>query len=230
MKIGIIGAGFIGETLAKHLVKLGHQVSIANSRGPETLSDIAKKTGANPVNAIEAANSGEIVIVTIPQAAITKLPSNLFTGVSDDVVVVDTGNYYPARDGQIDDIDDGKVESVWVAEQLKRPVVKAFNNIQYLSLDEKGLAKGVPNRVSLSVAGDDNQARAKILSLVDELGFEPLDAGNLFESWRQQPGTPAYCKDLDKNNLKEALDSAEFSKIEEYRNDANESVKAYFKS
>jgi predicted dinucleotide-binding enzyme len=230
MKIGIIGAGFIGTTLARHLVKLGHQVFIANSRGPETLTDVADKTGAKAVSVIEAANSGEIIIVTIPQIAITKLPFDLFAGVPDNVVIVDTGNYYPARDGQISDIDEGKVESVWVSEQLKRPVVKAFNNISSVSLAEKGLPKGAPNRISLSVAGDYSEARARVLALVDEIGFDPLDAGSLSESWRQQPGTPAYCQDLDKNMLKEALGSAELSKIAEYRNNANEAAKAFFQS
>ena len=197
MKIGIIGAGMIGGTLARRLTALGHEVAIANSRGPETLRDLAAETGARTVTAAEAARSGEIVVVTIPQRAVPHLPGDLFAGVPQDVVVVDTGNYYPARDGRIDAIEHGKAESAWVAEQLGRPVVKAFNNIGFQSLLEKGLPKGEAGRIGLPVAGDLPEAREKVMRLVDELGFDPVDAGSLDESWRQQPGTPAYAADLD---------------------------------
>src|ERR1051326_3607563 len=108
MRIGIIGAGMIGGTLARRLTALGHEVAIANSRGPETLRDLAAETGARAVTVAEAARSGDIVIVTIPQRAVPGLPKDLFAGVPDDVVVVDTGNYYPARDGRLAAIDDGE--------------------------------------------------------------------------------------------------------------------------
>jgi predicted dinucleotide-binding enzyme len=230
MKIGIIGAGLIGGTLAKKLVELGQQVVIANSRGPETLREVAAETGATPATAADAARGGEIVIVTITQRAIPELPKNLFAGVPDDVVVVDTGNYYPARDGELPGFDEGQPESAWVAEQLGRPVVKAFNNIFYKSLQAKGAPKGTPGRVALPIAGGSPEARSKVMRLVDELGFEPVDAGSLEESWRQQPGTPCYIQDLDAPRLKDALAAAEKSRIPQYRKEADEAMRAYFEA
>lgn len=228
MKIGIIGAGMIGATLARRLTTLGHEVVIANSRGPETLRELTAETGARAVTAAEAARGGEIVIVTIPQRAVPDLPKDLFTGVPEDVVVVDTGNYYPARDGRIDAIEDGQVESAWVAENLGRPVVKAFNNIVSQSLLENGRPKGAPGRIALPVAGDPPGARQKVMRLVDELGFDPVDAGRLEDSWRQQPGTPCYAADLDAPPLKEALAAADRSRQSEYRRKADDAARAFF--
>jgi predicted dinucleotide-binding enzyme len=230
MRIGIIGAGHIGGVLARRLVKLGHQVSIANSRGPQTLRQLADESGATPVTAAEAARSGEIVIVTIPQRAIADLPKDLFAGVPADVVVVDTGNYYPVRDGRIPAIDEGQVESGWVAGQLGRPVVKAFNNIYFQSLLDKGTAKGAAGRVALPVAGGSPEARAKVLRLIDELGFDPVDAGSVEESWRQQPGTPAYTRDFDARRLQDALAAADRGRIPEYRKAADDSVRKFFEA
>jgi len=230
MKIGIIGAGFIGGTLAKRLTALGHEVAIANSRGPETLRDLEADTGARAVTVAEAAHGGEIVIVTIPEGAVPKLPKDLFAGIPEDVVVVDTGNYYPVRDGRIDAIEDGQVESAWVAGHLGRPVVKVFNNIYAQSLLENGRPSGAPNRIALPVAGDSAAAREKVMRLVDELGFDPVDAGVLEESWRQQPGTPVYTADLDAPRLKEALAAAERDRLPEYRSKADEALRQYFAS
>ena len=228
MKIGIIGAGYIGGTLARRLTELGHEVAIANSRGPETLQDLADETGARAVTAAEAAHSGEIVIVTIPQKAVPHLPKDLFAAVPEDVVVVDTGNYYPTRDGHIDAIENGQVESAWVAEQIGRPVIKVFNNIYSQSLMENGRPSGTPGRIALPVAGDQPEAREKVMRLVDELGFDPVDAGSLGDSWRQQPGTPGYVADLDAPRLKEALAAADRSRLSEYRQKADEAARAFF--
>ncbi len=228
MKIGIIGAGMIGGTLARRLTALGHEVAIANSRGPETLRDLAAETGARAVTAAEAARSGDLVVVTIPEKAVPHLPKGLFAGVPQDVVVVDTGNYYPARDGRIDAIENGQTESAWVAEQLGRPVVKAFNNIGSQSLLENGRPKGEVGRIALPVAADQPRAREKVMRLVDELGFDPVDAGSLADSWRQQPGTPVYGTDLDAPRLRQALAAAEQSRVPDYRKQANDSVRAYF--
>ena len=130
MNIGIIGAGNIGGNLTRRFRQLGHNVFVANSRGPESLAALAAETGATPVTVEEAARRGEVVVVTIPMKNIPELPGDLFNGVPDSVVVVDTGNYYPQqRDGRIAGIEDGMVESRWVSQQLGRPVVKAFNNI-----------------------------------------------------------------------------------------------------
>jgi predicted dinucleotide-binding enzyme len=218
MRIGVIGAGAIGGTLARHLARLGHQVSIANSRGPDSLTALAAEIDATPVSVTDAANAGDVVIVSIPQKAVPDLPRGLFANVPDSVVVVDTGNYYPElRDGPIDAIERGMLDSEWVAQQLGRPVIKAFNSLYARSLLEKGVRPGTPGRVALPVAGDRLEAKSAVLRLVDELGFDPVDAGDLASSWRQQPGAPAYCRDLEVAPLRRALAEADRSRIAEYR-------------
>ncbi len=209
MKIGIIGAGNIGGTLSRRLSALGHEVFVANSRGPETLSKLANETGAKAVTAKQAARTGDIVIVTIPEGHIPDLPKDLFAAVPASVVVVDTGNYYPReRDGRIPEIEDGVPESRWVEKQLGRPVIKAFNNIYAKHLMELGRAANAPGRIALPVAGDDEAAKGAVLKLVEELGFDPVDAGGLDDSWRQQPGTPVYTTDHDVEGVVAALAQA----------------------
>lgn len=218
MKIGIIGAGQIGSTLARRLAALGHEVSVANSRGPESLSGLARESGATPVTVEQAARAGDVVIVTIPMKNIPRLPSGLFDGVPEEVVVVDTGNYYPQqRDGRIDPIERGTTESRWVSEQLGRPVVKAFNNIYARHLLELGKPKGAAGRVALPVAGDDKRAKDVVIRLLDELGFDGVDAGTLNESWRQQPGTPVYGTDLDAAGVRKALTAAKAERSPEFK-------------
>ncbi len=209
MRIGIIGAGQIGGTLARRLSKLGHEVSVANSRGPASLAQLARETGARPVTVDEAARSGDVVIVTIPMRNIPQLPAGLFDGVPEDVVVVDTGNYYPRqRDGRIEPIENGTSESRWVSDRLGRPVVKAFNNIYARHLLERGKSSGADGRIALPVAGDDKRAKDVVIRLLDQLGFDGVDAGGLDESWRQQPGTPVYGTDLEAAGVKRALAEA----------------------
>jgi predicted dinucleotide-binding enzyme len=209
MKIGIIGAGNIGSALTRRLTALGHDVSVANSRGPETLSELAEQTGATAVTAPDAVKDKDLIVVTIPEKAILDLPDRLISGTEGNVVVVDTGNYYPRhRDGRIDAIEDGLPESRWVEQQIGHPVIKAFNNIQAQHLQDSGQPEGTPGRIALPVAGDDEQAKAVVLDLVNQLGFDPVDAGGLDESWRQQPGTPVYGTDHDANGVREALAQA----------------------
>jgi len=209
MKIGIIGTGQIGGTLARRLSALGHEVSIANSRGPETLTALAREIGAKPVTVQDAARAGDVVIVAIPEKNVARLPAKLFDGAPNNVVVVDTGNYYPQqRDGRVDPIENGTTESRWVSNQLGRPVVKAFNTIYARHLLEHGKPKGAPGRIALPVAGDDKRAKDVIIRLLDELGFDGIDAGSLDESWRQQPGTPVYGTDLDAEAARRALSEA----------------------
>lgn len=218
MRIGIIGAGHIGGNLTRGFAKLGHEVFVANSRGPETLKPLVSETGAKAVTPTEAAHQGEVVIVTIPEKNIKDLPRDLFAGVGDDVPVVDTGNYYPQqRDGRIDAIEGGMTESGWVSQQLGRPVVKAFNNIYAEHLLSKGSAQGTPHRIALPVAGDDKNAKARVIQLIDELGFDGVDAGNLDDSWRQQPGTPVYAADFDASGVKAALSRASKERPPEFR-------------
>ena len=218
MKIGIIGAGQIGGTLTRRLTALGHEVLVANSRGPETLSDLASETGATAVSVPEAVRGVDLIVVTIPEKNIPSLPGGLFADTPDHVVVVDTGNYYPRqRDGRIEAIEAGLPESKWVAQQLGRPVIKAFNNIYAKHLLELGRPKGAAGRIALPVAGDDPAAKAIVLKLVDELGFDGVDAGGLGESWRQQPGTPVYTKDFDVEGVRRALSEAKKERTQEWR-------------
>ena len=222
MKIGIVGAGNIGGTLTRRFQALGHDVFVANSRGPDSLRDLAAETGAKPVTVHEAARSGKVVIVTIQEKNIPQLPSDLFKGVPENVVVVDTGNYYPRqRDGRIDGIENGLLESRWVEQQLHRPVVKAFNNIYWEHLLQNGKPTDTPGRIALPVAGDDPAAKAVILQLIDQLGFDGVDAGGLDESWRQQPDTPVYAKDFDAGGVRRALSEASRERKPEWSATAN---------
>jgi len=218
MKIGIIGAGNIGGTLTRRFQALGHEVFVANSRGPETLKNLAKETGAKAVTVKEAARAGEVVIVTVPEGHIPELPKDLFAGVPDNVVVVDTGNYYPRqRDGRIAEIESGLTESRWAEKQLGRPVVKTFNNIYAEHLLKKGLPAGAPDRIALPVAGDDPKAKAVVMKLVDQLGFDAVDAGGLDDSWRQQPGTPVYATDFNAEGVRRALEQGSKKRPAEFQ-------------
>jgi predicted dinucleotide-binding enzyme len=217
MKIGIIGAGHIGGALTRRFRALGHEVFVANSRGPETLADLATETGATAVTVHEAARAGEVVVVTIPVKNIPQLPDDLFAGVPDSVVVVDTGNYYPQRDGRIPEIESGTTESRWTSQQIGRPVIKAFNNIYAQHLLEMGRPERSAGRIALPVAGDDKAAKAVVLKLVDELGFDGIDAGGLDDSWRQQPGTPVYATDFDADGVRRALSLAKPDRLPQFR-------------
>jgi predicted dinucleotide-binding enzyme len=167
---------------------------------------------------VEAAQAGEVVILATPTKAVPHLPRDLFAAVPSHVVVVDTSNYHPElRDGRIDAIDGGMLESQWVAQQIGFPVIKAFNSIFAKSLLEKGMPEGTPGRIALPICGDSPDARQAVLRLVEELGFDPVDGGDLDNSWRQQTGAPAYCQDLDAAALQRALAEAARSKIAEYR-------------
>jgi len=217
MKIGIIGAGHIGGNLARRLTAAGYDVSIANSRGPETLADVASKTGATPVWAKDAARDKDLVIVTIPEKDVKELPKDLFASTGTDTVVVDTGNYYPKRDGKIAPIEDGTTESRWVSEQLGRPVVKAFNTIYAHNIVDRPRPKGDDKRLALPVAGDDTRAKQVVMKVIDEIGFDSVDAGGLDDSWRQQPGTPVYGAELDASGVKRALSEAHHERPTEFR-------------
>lgn len=193
MKIGIIGAGNIGGNLTRRLTALGHEVVVANSRGPQTLTELAAETGATPVPVEEAARGAEVVVITIPLKAVPNLPKGVLDGAAANAAVIDTGNYYPQRDGRIAAIlDDGLTESRWTAQQIGHPVIKAFNGTYAQDILDRSRPAGASDRLALPVAGDDKPAKAKVRSLIDELGFDTVDAGGIDESWRQQPDTPVY--------------------------------------
>ncbi|GAA4788506.1 NAD(P)-binding domain-containing protein [Actinomycetospora chlora] len=209
MRIGIIGAGKIGGTLTRRLTALGHEVRVANSRDPRTLADLAAETGATAVWASEAAADADVVIVSIPQKATPDLAPGIVATARPGAPVIETNNYYPQqRDGRIDALEAGTPESVWVSEHLGVPVFKAFNGINWTHLLERGKPAGTPDRIALPVAGPDGPAKDTVLALVDELGFDPVDAGPLEESWRQQPGSPVYGKDYAADGVRTALAEA----------------------
>jgi hypothetical protein len=208
MKIAIIGAGNIGGNLTRRLTALGHEVSVANSRGPQTLSDLAAETGATALPVEQVATDAEVVVVAVPMVSVPRLPAGLLDAVADGAVVVDTGNYYPQRDGRLAEVEAGLTESEWVAAQLGHPVVKAFNNVFASQLLSRGRPPGDPERAAVPVAGNDPEAKQVVLALVDELGFDAVDAGPLDQSWRQQPGTAVYGTDLPADQLVAALAQA----------------------
>jgi 8-hydroxy-5-deazaflavin:NADPH oxidoreductase len=226
MKIGIIGAGNIGSALAGHFRKLRHTVLIANSRGPQTLSQVARATGATPVDISEAAKGVDLLIIAIPMKSVPALPKNLLSQLPQTALVIDTGNYYPLRDGRISEIEKGMVESEWTSRLLGRRVIKAFNNIVADSLLHRALPKdsrnlkGSKNRIALPVSGDNERSKHIVIALLDSMGFDAIDAGPLSESWRYQPGTPAYCSDPTIHQLPSLLQRAKRNKAAANRDQA----------
>jgi predicted dinucleotide-binding enzyme len=206
--IGLIGSGHIGSQLARLAVAHGYDVVLSNSRGPETLADLVAELGpqARAATPAEAAAAGDLVVVTTPLAAEATLPVAELAGK----IVIDTNNYYPQRDGHIPELDD---ESTTVAERLQAilptsKVVKAFNHIGAAALTTEGQPAGTPGRRALIVAGDDEEARARVAELIDQFGFDPLDIGPLAEGWRIQRDTPGYVRRMDAAELREALAAA----------------------
>jgi 8-hydroxy-5-deazaflavin:NADPH oxidoreductase len=220
MKIGVIGAGHIGSVLARHFQRSHHTVLIANSRGPETLSQVVRETGAIPVSVLEAANDVDLLVITIPMTSVQSLPKDLINHLPATSPIIDTGNYYPALIGKIPEIDAGMVESEWTSRMLGRPVIKTFNNITADSLLRKGLPKGAKNRIALPVAGDDAQLKRVVMKLVESIGFDAYDAGSLSESWRYQPGTPAYAPDPTIRQLPSLLQRADRERAPKSRDGA----------
>lgn len=190
--IGLIGAGHIGSQVARLAIQSGYDVVISNSRGPETLAALVQELGpkARASTALAAAESGEIVVVTIPLKAYRTVPVEPLAGK----IVIDTNNYYPNRDGHIAELDAEQATSTELLQRHlpKSKVVKVFNHIYAAELTTHGSARGTPNRRALVIAGDDAQAKARVTALLDQFGFDAVDAGSAKDSWRIQPGTPAY--------------------------------------
>jgi 8-hydroxy-5-deazaflavin:NADPH oxidoreductase len=204
MRIGIVGSGHIGGTLGRRLSQLGHQVTITNSRGPQSLRDFAVDAGATAGTLKDVVDGADAVVVAIPLKAVRDLPTDGFDGL----VVIDANNYYAQRDGAL--LEPGETSSRWVADHLKGArVVKVFNTIYSQHIADIGLPTGAANRVALPVAGDDAAAKQRVMTLVDQLGFDPVDAGGLDDSWRQEPGTAVYGTDLDADGVRKALANAQ---------------------
>jgi 8-hydroxy-5-deazaflavin:NADPH oxidoreductase len=190
--VGLIGSGRIGGTVARLAVAAGHQALLSNSRGPDTLKDLAAELGplARATTGQEAAEGGDLVVVTIPLRAYPSVPAGPLSGK----VVIDTCNYYPQRDGQIPELDSGALTS---SELIQRhlpgaAVVKAFNNIYYRHLASLARPSRAADRSYLPIAGDGAAAKAAVTAFLDSIGYGFVDAGPLAEGWRQQPGTPVY--------------------------------------
>ena len=205
MKIGIIGAGEMGGTLIRQYTKAGHHVKMANASGTEKLKALALETGASAVTLAEVVTDVDVVVISIPLIEILKLPQRLFKNISANTAIIDTSNYYPIRDGKIEEIENGMPESVWVSNQLQRSVIKTYNSILYRSLLNSGLPKSTASRLALPVSGDDKQSKDLASILVNDSGFDSLDYGSLQDSWRQQPGSPVYCTDLTLTQLKKSI-------------------------
>ncbi len=225
MKIGIIGAGNIGSVLARKLARAGHSILIANSRGADTLKAFADDAGVTAVSMHDTTRDVDVVILSIPFARLPLL-RDVIAKVPEDVVVADTSNYFPVRDGPIPAVDGGQVESSWVSEQVARPVIKAWNNVLAAILKRKGLPAGVEGRLALPVAGDDSAARTVVMSLVEDTGFDAIDGGLLADSWRQQPITRAYCSELTSRELRTALALADRARAPRLREEMVEELMA----
>ena len=212
MKIGIIGVCHIGKTLALQLAKAGHDVSVANSKAPENMNPEVLVTGARAVTAQQAVQDKDVIILSIPLNRIPEV-APLFAEVPEETTVIDTSNYYPARDSSIDSIEAGQVESVWVNQQLGRPIAKAWNAIGSDSLATNGKPAGSPDRIAIPVAFDRISDRTITMKLVEDTGFDAFDTGSLADSWRQQPGAPIYCTDLTVNEIQAVVYTAEKERL-----------------
>lgn len=223
MKIGILGTGHIGKTLATKLSAAGHDVKVANSRGPETIDADILERGARAVTAAEAVIDVDAVIMSTPLGAIPRI-APLFADVPAETIVIDTSNYYPKRDGEIAVIEAGQTESEWVAAQIGRPIAKAWNAITSASFASKGVPAGTAGRIAVPVAADGDREREVAMALVDETGLDAVYSGTLAESWRQQPGAPCYCTDLSRDEMPDALASAERARLPKRRDLAIEAI------
>lgn len=216
MKLGIIGAGSIGSTIARRLSRYGHDVVIANSRGPETIGEAALRTGARAVAAADAAEGVDVLIVSVPMNRNADIAAHV-RSAPEDAVVIDTSNYYPMRDGAVREFEEGLPESVWLSELFGRPIAKTWNAITSQSFDAKATEPGDPARVAIPVAADRDADRRIAMDLVEQTGFDAFDAGVLAESWRQQPGAPVYCTDRTLEEMPRWLAAADKERVPQRR-------------
>jgi len=207
MRIGCIGAGRIGGTIARLAVEHGYEVVLSNSRGPDTLRELVAELGAraSAATVADAAAMSDLVVVTIPLKNYASVPAAPLVGK----IVIDTNNYYPDRDGRIAALDDGSTTSseLLAAHLPDAKVVKAFNTIYFEDLATQGEPPGSPHRRALPIAGDDADAKRVVGAFIDELGFDVVDAGPLVAGRRFEPGTPPYNVRLDGAELRAALES-----------------------
>lgn len=201
MNIGIIGSGAIGGTLALKLSAAGHRITLANSRGADTIPERYLAPGVQAGDTRSLPQNLDVLILSVPPQALPQLV-DVITGLPDDTILVDTSNYYPGLNGQINELNQGKTQAIWVAEQLGRPIIKTWNAV---------LAEVLQNPsgpLALPIVGDNPEHKQVVAELVSATGFTPVDAGALSEGWRQEPGSPAYCTSLTADELHQALAQA----------------------
>jgi 8-hydroxy-5-deazaflavin:NADPH oxidoreductase len=190
--LGIIGSGMIGGTVARLSVAAGYHVVVSNSRGPETLAELAAELGplATAGTAEQAAEAGDLVVVSIPVKAFGEIPVKPLAGKP----VLDTGNYSPQRDGHTEELDTGALTSSGLLQRYlpEAQVVKVFNNIFFKHLASLARPHGAEDRSALPIAGDSPAAKAAVTAYLDSIGYDAVDTGSLADSWRQEPGTPVY--------------------------------------
>src|SRR6266403_2087274 len=225
MNIGVIGTGDIGAVIVKKLRDAGYPVKMANSKGPDSLREFAAKTGAIPVSVEEVVQDVDILFLVLPQKAFPVLPKGLLNKAKKETIVIDVGNYYPWRDGRIDEIESGLTESAWVEKQIGRPVFKVLNSIVAKALAGAGRPTGSRDRVALPISGDNPKAKEIVAQLIDRIGFDSVDAGTIAESWRQQPGSPVYCTNPTKDELQSWLNKVDRSSLATNRERA---LKAFY--
>ena len=224
MNFGVIGPGNIGEVIIRKLRDVGYSVKMANSRGPASLKDLAAKTGALPVSVEQVVQDVDLLFIVVPQQSIPELPERLLNKANKETIVIDVGNYYPFRDGRIDELENGVTESVWVERQIGRPVAKVLNTISSKALMAAGRPAGSRDRVALPISGDNTKAKQIVAQLIDRIGFDSVDAGTIAESWRQQPGSPVYCTNPTKEELQLWLKKVDRSSLAANR---EKGLKAY---
>jgi 8-hydroxy-5-deazaflavin:NADPH oxidoreductase len=224
MNIGVIGTGDIGAVIIRKLRHEGYAVKMANTRGQESLKDLAANTGAIPVSVEQVVQDVDMLFIVVPQKSIPELPKGLLNKAKKETIVIDVGNYYPFRDGRIDEIESGLTESAWVERQIGRPVVKVLNTIIAKALAEAGRPAGSRDRVALPISGDNPKAKEIVAQLIDRIGFDSVDVGTIAESWRQQPGSPVYCTNPTKEELQLWLKKVDRSSL---ATDREKGVKAY---
>lgn len=216
MKIGILGTGNMGRVLTRKLAAAGHDVKVANSRGPETIEAEMLETGAQAATTEDAIKDVDVVIMTMPHPAFEKI-RHLISALPEETVVIDISNYFPGRDPVNPELDGEVAESEWVRDYFGRPIAKAWNSIGMVSFETKGMPSGEAGRIALPVSGDRDHDREVAISLVDDTGFDGFDARSLADSWRQQPGSPVYITDLTYDEMGPALASAERHRLPKRR-------------
>jgi len=211
----------------EHVMRHGNPAAVPNIHTEKRYSypELARKTGAKPVSIEDVVKDVDMVFLCVPMKDIPSIPKQIWTKCSLHTIIVDCCNYYPSRDGRISDLDEGMPESVWVQKQIGKHVVKAFNSILAEALEEAGRPEGADNRIALPISGEDTNAKEKVENVINELGFEPYDAGNLMQSWRQQPGSSVYCTNMNMEQLCHYISKATKEDMPKMRDQAYQRMK-----